>query len=72
MAPFSRSGWALYDDSGSWVIDNASGWLANRTSAGQDLYLFGHGLDFKRAIADFATVAGSVPSIPRFVLGVWW
>eukprot|EP00730_Choanoeca_flexa_P000830 TRINITY_DN10355_c0_g1_i2.p1 TRINITY_DN10355_c0_g1~~TRINITY_DN10355_c0_g1_i2.p1 ORF type:complete len:932 (+),score=199.62 TRINITY_DN10355_c0_g1_i2:23-2797(+) len=72
LAPFSRSGWALYDDTGSWVIDNTTEWLATRPMLEQDMYLFGHGLDYKRAIADFIAVAGPVPSIPRFVLGVWW
>jgi alpha-glucosidase (family GH31 glycosyl hydrolase) len=37
-----------------------------------DVYFFGHGLDFKQALKDFTLVAGPVPSVPRFALGVWW
>jgi hypothetical protein len=29
-------------------------------------------LNYTAALKDFQRVAGSVPSIPRFVLGVWW
>lgn len=42
----------------------------------QDLYLFGHGHDFKAALKDFTLIAGRIPLPPRFALGViysrWW
>ncbi|EDQ87770.1 uncharacterized protein MONBRDRAFT_26892 [Monosiga brevicollis MX1] len=72
LAPISRDGWALYDDSGNWVINASTAWLHSPPPNHQDLYFFGHGRDYRRAVKDFTKVAGGVPSFPRFVLGVWW
>ena len=73
LAPISRDGWAVFDDSASMVIDPATGWIATPSSSssnagGADLYLFTHGLDFKGALRDYSKVAGSVPKIPRYVM----
>ncbi|RHY58693.1 hypothetical protein DYB34_001886 [Aphanomyces astaci] len=42
----------------------------------QDLYFFGHGLEFKQALHDFTLVAGKIPLPPKFAFGVfysrWW
>ena len=75
--PTSRDGWAVYDDAKNEVLDPSTGWIASPTSdsnnlGGSDLYFFGHGLDYKGALSDYAKVAGSVPRLPRFLLGVWW
>jgi hypothetical protein len=34
-----------------------------------DLYFFGHGLDFRGALRDFAVLSGRVPLMPRWALG---
>jgi alpha-glucosidase (family GH31 glycosyl hydrolase) len=75
LGPISRDGWSLLDDSTSRVIDPSSQWVIDRNKKGagtSDLYFFGHGLDFKQALKDYTLVAGPVPSVPRFALGVWW
>lgn len=42
----------------------------------QDLYFFGHGLDFKGALREFTQLSGKPPIPPRFAFGVfysrWW
>ena len=68
----ARSGWAVVDDSRSLVF-NAEGWLEPRNTPGNlDLYFFGYGLDYPACLKDFTQVAGSVPLIPRWILGNWW
>lgn len=46
------------------------------TTSYQDLYFFGHGLDFKSALREFTMLSGSMPIPPRFAFGVfysrWW
>ena len=64
----SRDGWVLVDDSGNPALQssNFSGgsvpWRIERPwSAGyQDWYFFGHGHDYKQAVADFAAVSGPI------------
>lgn len=82
----SRSGWALVDDTGRPVFDrdfpiqktpSASPltwpWaVAPRSGPRQDLYFFGYGHDYKRALGDFTQVAGKIPLPPKSVFGVWW
>ena len=41
-------------------------------TAAQDLYFFGYGHDYRRALADFTRVAGKIPMPPRFAFGSWW
>lgn len=69
----SRSGWSVVDDSTNLVF-NESGWLESRQApdAQTDLYFFGYGHDYLGCLRDFSRVSGSVPMIPRFVLGNWW
>ena len=35
----------------------------------QDLYFFGHGLDFPAALRDYVSLAGPIPLLPRYALG---
>eukprot|EP00041_Stephanoeca_diplocostata_P027855 m.775917 g.775917 ORF g.775917 m.775917 type:complete len:1031 (-) comp23260_c0_seq2:313-3405(-) len=76
LAPISRDGWAVYEDAGNYMVDPATQWISEenngRSRDASDLYFFAHGLDFKGALYDYSLVAGSVPRIPRFLLGVWW
>ena len=69
----SRSGWAVVDDTRSLAIEQ-DGELYPRDMdlEYQDIYFFGHGLDYKQALKDFSLVAGKAPLIPRWALGNWW
>jgi len=79
----SRSGWAVVDDSETLVF-NENGWLELRKSkqtlkvfkafkvSQKDLYFFGYGSDYASCLRDFTAVAGSIPMIPRYILGNWW
>ena len=40
--------------------------------ATQDLYFFGHGHNYKLAISEFTTLAGSIPLPPRYIFGVFF
>lgn len=71
----SRDGWHLVDDSASFLFDDDPEWRwAKRRDCGdcQDLYFFGYGHDYARALGDYARVAGREPMPPRFAFGYWW
>lgn len=69
----SREGWVLFDDSRSVLFDPDDGWLVSpRAHEVQDWYFFGYGHDYKDALAEYARFGGSIPLIPRYVLGAWW
>jgi alpha-glucosidase (family GH31 glycosyl hydrolase) len=79
---FSRSGWAVVNDSESLVFDEA-GWLAPRhvqtlkvlktfRVSQKDIYFFGYGTDYAACLRDFTAIAGPIPMIPRYILGNWW
>jgi len=70
----SRSGWVVVDDSERPLFDRSDWpWVEPRPEgARQDLYFFGHGHDYKQALADFTRVAGKIPMPPRFAFGLWW
>ena len=38
----------------------------------QDLYFFGYGHDYRKALGDYIHVAGRIPLPPRFAFGAWW
>ena len=49
----SRSGWAVVDDSDTYVLNPKSGWWDQGQNADQvDLYMFGHGHAYKQALQD--------------------
>ena len=73
----SRNGWSIVDESSRhiYVRDDSDWkeWVSVRPETGvQDLYIFAYGHDYKRALADYAKVAGAVPLPPKFVFGYWW
>ncbi|KPI40096.1 Alpha-xylosidase [Cyphellophora attinorum] len=74
----STLGYAVIDDSGSMLFDNAEGkdrWVKGRKGreAGYvDGYLFAYGKDYKAAIKDFYKLSGKQPVVPRWALGNWW
>lgn len=66
----SRSGYYLLNDSGSAVLDG-DGFPVERTAPGaQDWYMFAYGREFKRALADWRTLAGPAPLPPHRALGI--
>jgi hypothetical protein len=67
----SREGWSVVDDSRSLVF-NDTGWLEPRPAPQKDFYFFGYGKDIAACLKDFTRVAGSIPMIPRYILGNWW
>jgi alpha-glucosidase len=80
----SRSGWALVDDSKRPLFDSADfsfkdgekspwPWAMERPAGErQDLYFFGYGHDYRKAMGDYVRVAGRIPLPPRFAFGAWW
>lgn len=75
-ALFSRSGWTVFDDTPSPMIDpnDPDGWwqLDQPNANKQDWYFFGHGLDYIAALRDYRAVGGVIPMLPRQVFGTWW
>ena len=81
----SRSGWAFVDDSTRPLFDSANftftegekesvavGHGASSAGERQDLYFFGYGHDYRKALGDYVRVAGRIPLPPRFAFGTWW
>ena len=67
----SKAGYALLDDSASYLYDVESGFRA-RPCPEVDLYFFGYGRDYLRALKDFYHLTGQTPLLPRYALGNWW
>ena len=78
----SRDGWVVVNDAGP-LFDSADfnfkhgdvttqPWVLPRPSGTQDLYFFGYGHDYKRALGDYVRVAGRIPLPPRYAFGAWW
>jgi len=80
----SRDGWAVVDDSTRPLFDSddfsfkggessAWPWVVERTPGErQDLYFFGYGHEYRKALGDYVQVAGRIPLPPRFAFGSWW
>ena len=80
----SRDGWVVVDDSTRPLFDSADfsftegekspwPWAMERPPGDrQDWYFFGYGHDYRRALFDFARVAGKIPLPPQFAFGAWW
>lgn len=68
----SRSGFAFIDDSPTPVMNAARTWIEPRAERnGQDWYLFVYDHDFRQVLGGYAELSGSIPMVPRFVLGPW-
>jgi alpha-glucosidase len=80
----SRDGWTVVDDGAQPLFDSPDfaftqgeqspwPWVMLRPAGDrQDYYFFGYGHDYKRALYDFARLAGKIPLPPRFAFGAWW
>lgn len=66
----SKYGFSVLDDSASSIIKN--GHIVPREHKGIDIYFFGYARDYKAALADYYTLTGSTPLLPRYSLGNWW
>ncbi|WP_329259633.1 carbohydrate-binding protein [Actinoallomurus sp. NBC_01490] len=69
-----RDGWELLDDTTSALYDPATRAVHQRPAQKtyQDSYLFGYGQDYKRGLADLATLTGPPNLLPRWAYGVWF
>lgn len=69
----SRSGWTVVDDAGRPLFDSSEWpWVEARKSIEQDLYFFGYGSHYKKALFDFTQVAGKISMPPLYAFGVWY
>lgn len=70
----ARDGWTFFDDSQNFLLDNSEwSWITERKdTTGLDWYFIGYGHDYKRALYDFALIAGKEPLPPRYTFGFWW
>ena len=67
----SRSGWYLYDDSGTPYFED--GWIKNRdASHKRDLYLFAYGRNYKAALCDLAAASGKMELPRKCFFGSWY
>ena len=82
----SRSGWAVIDE--SFGHERADGshsfalvpnetmgydWIAERADRDAlDIYFFGYGDNYKKAVSDFTKIGGRIPLPPAFVFGYWY
>lgn len=81
----SPDGWSIIDDSTSNILIAPDDPLcpagmrslggvvvASRPNRGKDLYFFGYGHRYSRAVQDFYRLTGPTPLLPRFAMGNWW
>jgi len=70
----ATDGWTLIDDSKKLLFDSAIWpWVtAHPDKDYQDLYFFGYGRQYKKALYDYTQIAGRVPLPPRYAFGYWW
>lgn len=73
LGVLSRNGYALLDDSDSFLLE-PSGWVgARKPGAGRvDAYLFAYGHKYRDAIKALYCISGAPPVLPRWALGNWW
>lgn len=67
----SRTGFAVIDDSGSFLFD-ADGWVSADNVGRIDLYVFAYGHDYAGALRALYAVSGPQAVVPRWALGNWW
>lgn len=69
----SRSGYFLFNDSNSPVIDPVADWAADRGAPEKlDYYLFAYGRDYAKALRDYRRLFGPTPLLSRYSLGLWY
>lgn len=73
----SRDGWTVVDDSSNILMTpddtHWEEWVSTRGDGNrQDLYFFGYGHNYKKALNDYQMVAGKAMLPPKYTLGYWW
>ncbi len=73
----SRDGWVVVDDSSNHLMVSDSThweqWVKVRgNEKKQDLYFFGYGHNYKKALTDYQKVAGKAVLPPKYTFGYWW
>ena len=68
----SRSGWSIIDDTKTLLFGDDGFLHARQPACVYDLYFLGYGQDYKGCLRDYYKIAGQVPLIPKWVLGLWW
>lgn len=73
----SRDGWTVVDDSSNILMTpfdtHWEEWVKPRENTNnQDLYFFGYGHNYKKALADYQKVAGKAMLPPKYTFGYWW
>ena len=63
-------GFAFIDDSQSPTI-REDGWFAPRKAC-TDVYFFGYGHAYTKAVQDYCRLTGRMQMLPAFALGNWW
>ncbi|MBQ7786123.1 MAG: DUF5110 domain-containing protein [Clostridia bacterium] len=63
-------GFAWIDDSKSPLMKQ-DGWFAPRENC-SDVYFFGYGHEYTRAVQDYCLLTGKVQRLPAYALGNWW
>lgn len=69
----SKDGWFFIDDTRSALIGDGDT-VARRPGEPRyrDGYVFAYGRDYRRALADFRTLSGPAPLLPRQAFGNWF
>ena len=70
----SRGGWTVVDDSGNYILSSVEGeWFDNKLKSRDDtdMYLFGHGHNYRQALYDYTRIAGYIPLLQKPMLGAW-
>ncbi|MHB0998381.1 MAG: glycoside hydrolase family 31 protein [Armatimonadota bacterium] len=71
--PLSRSGYYMFDDSRSPIWNKSTEWIEPRPEKdSQDWYFFVYGNDYAGMLKSLSALTGSIPMIPRYVLGSWF
>ena len=67
---FSRQGYAFFEDGDSCELDGDE--IKDRVHPETDLYFWGYGKEYLKALKAFYHLTGKTPMIPRYALGNWW
>lgn len=70
----ARDGWNVLDD--TWTLRMVTGsslpWWSNVTVDSHDLYFHVYGIEYRRALSEFATITGPASLPPRATFGNMW
>lgn len=71
----SRGGWTTIVDTANYILSATPGQWFNaqlKNVNDNDIYFFGHGSDYRKALGDLARISGSAPLQHRNMLGSWY